>query len=812
MTISSSQASETFIGNGATNTFDFTFVGDSTSYITVMLTVSGTTVTLDPSSYTIVLNPPATGQLWGVGGTLTYPLSGSPIANGSIITITRTLPLTQTTSISNQGAFYPQVIERALDTLEMQVQQVNQRTGQFRGVWASGIDYFFGDLVIDGANGNDTQNYYYCVIANTSTVWATDLANGDWQLAIDIQSIETLVAEAEAAEAAAASSATAASASAGSAATSASNASSSASSASTSATNAASSASSASASATSASTSATNSANSATASASSATASAASAASAAAYALALTGTSTTSTAIGTGAKTFTTQASKQFIVGQYLVIASNANNANYMHGQVTSYSGTTLVMNITDIGGSGTFADWQISISGTQGPTGPTGPSGPGGNDIAAFTLSNTGDAYSFNPSPALSTYATPVVFFVTPASTNTTTSPTIDISNLGPLLMLYPNGTSLAIGAFVSGQTYGIVVTAAQVYLLDSTFNILANGTSGQALISGGSGVIPTWTTKYFNPTPGGSSQGAIPVENSSHDGYTLLSQGTSGQILTSAGADANPTWATNYPNPAPGGSSAGAIVVENAGHTGYTLLSQGTSGQTLISAGADANPAWTTKYFNPTPGGSTQGAIPIENSTHDGYTLLTQGTSGQVLTSAGANADPTWTTPTAYAWTLLATSSPSSATTIDFTSGIGSTYFSYVIIGLLSAGTFDSFQIYYSGTLQTDNGGGTYGYDTRISTNYATASNIPNDTSASFNPALERVELSFSSPNLNIPHIILFNGNNRPLGTPIVSSPTLINGATVYSTNSSNTGVLTGIRLNGTSMTGTVKLYGIT
>ena len=141
-----------------------------------------------------------------------------------------------------------------------------------------------------------------------------------------------------------------------------------------SATAAASSATSSASSATSSASSATSSASSATASASSATAAAASATQASVYAAALTATSTTSLLIATGSTTFTTQAGKQFAAGQFVSAASNANSANYMHGSVTSYSGTTLVVNVTDIGGSGTLADWNLSVSGSQGSTGPTGP------------------------------------------------------------------------------------------------------------------------------------------------------------------------------------------------------------------------------------------------------------------------------------------------------------------------------------------------------------------------------------------------------------------------------------------------------
>lgn len=92
-----------------------------------------------------------------------------------------------------------------------------------------------------------------------------------------------------------------------------------------------------------------------------------------AAAAALRGTSTSSVAIGTGSKAFTTQSGKQFDVGTWLLIASEADETNYMHGQVTAYSGTSLTVNVTNTGGSGTLADWDISVSGTRGATGATG-------------------------------------------------------------------------------------------------------------------------------------------------------------------------------------------------------------------------------------------------------------------------------------------------------------------------------------------------------------------------------------------------------------------------------------------------------
>lgn len=74
--------------------------------------------------------------------------------------------------------------------------------------------------------------------------------------------------------------------------------------------------------------------------------------------------STSSVLIGLGSKTFTVTAAKSFQPGMYLVIASTAApSTNSMSVQVTSYSGTSLVVNCLAFMGSGTIASWKISQS-----------------------------------------------------------------------------------------------------------------------------------------------------------------------------------------------------------------------------------------------------------------------------------------------------------------------------------------------------------------------------------------------------------------------------------------------------------------
>lgn len=74
-------------------------------------------------------------------------------------------------------------------------------------------------------------------------------------------------------------------------------------------------------------------------------------------------TSTTSNSIGTGARTFTIESGKGFIAGQSLSIARTSAPTNRMFAVVTSYSGTSLVVNVQVIEGSGTFTDWSIALA-----------------------------------------------------------------------------------------------------------------------------------------------------------------------------------------------------------------------------------------------------------------------------------------------------------------------------------------------------------------------------------------------------------------------------------------------------------------
>ena len=76
-------------------------------------------------------------------------------------------------------------------------------------------------------------------------------------------------------------------------------------------------------------------------------------------------TSSTSIAIATGNKTFVTAGFYEWAVGMWVTVTSAANPANFMFGQVTSWTTATntVIIDVDSVGGSGTYSDWTIALS-----------------------------------------------------------------------------------------------------------------------------------------------------------------------------------------------------------------------------------------------------------------------------------------------------------------------------------------------------------------------------------------------------------------------------------------------------------------
>lgn len=109
-------------------------------------------------------------------------------------------------------------------------------------------------------------------------------------------------------------------------------------------------------------------------------------------------TSTSSVAIGTGSKTFTVADSgKPYTVGTPLRISDAAAPAtNWIDAIVTSYSGTTLVVNAVAYAGSGTIASWNVNIGGSAIAYTGTLPIAQGGTGATTAADARTNlDTYS---------------------------------------------------------------------------------------------------------------------------------------------------------------------------------------------------------------------------------------------------------------------------------------------------------------------------------------------------------------------------------------------------------------------------------
>lgn len=113
-----------FEGNGVTTSFAFTFKTNVKEDLRIVKLALGieADLTLD-SDYSVTLNA---DQEASPGGSITYPISGSPLAADEYLTIISDIAIQQTADLPNLGAFYPTVIEDALDRAVMLIGQLQE--------------------------------------------------------------------------------------------------------------------------------------------------------------------------------------------------------------------------------------------------------------------------------------------------------------------------------------------------------------------------------------------------------------------------------------------------------------------------------------------------------------------------------------------------------------------------------------------------------------------------------------------------------------------------------------------------------------
>lgn len=121
MTVASeTRRSGPYFGNGVATVFNYDFRILSEQHIRVILgNADGTEATLIlGTDYTV------SGVGNAAGGTVTKTV---PLAEGETITLLRSVPLTQETDLVNQGAYYAETVEDALDLAIMRDQQMQEQ-------------------------------------------------------------------------------------------------------------------------------------------------------------------------------------------------------------------------------------------------------------------------------------------------------------------------------------------------------------------------------------------------------------------------------------------------------------------------------------------------------------------------------------------------------------------------------------------------------------------------------------------------------------------------------------------------------------
>lgn len=115
-----------FLGNGSATTFSFAFKTFAAGNLQVVKTstIGVESVLVLASDYTVSLNP---DQDASPGGTITYPVSGAPLATGEKLTVLSLLAYEQTTDLLGGGAFNARVIEDTFDRTVIQIQQLEER-------------------------------------------------------------------------------------------------------------------------------------------------------------------------------------------------------------------------------------------------------------------------------------------------------------------------------------------------------------------------------------------------------------------------------------------------------------------------------------------------------------------------------------------------------------------------------------------------------------------------------------------------------------------------------------------------------------
>lgn len=152
MTLAAESPINSYVGNNGANSYPFTFdtflQTDLAITVTSPATTPITTTLAIGTDYTVAGlsaagSPASTGTITLVNSGQAWLTSGK-LASGWTLTIKRNMPFSQTASIRNQGDFYQEYLEDALDRIEMQIQQVQLSLA----IYQTEIDALQAQLVV----------------------------------------------------------------------------------------------------------------------------------------------------------------------------------------------------------------------------------------------------------------------------------------------------------------------------------------------------------------------------------------------------------------------------------------------------------------------------------------------------------------------------------------------------------------------------------------------------------------------------------------------------------------------------------------
>ena len=401
-------------------------------------------------------------------------------------------------------------------------------------------------------------------------------------------------------------------------------------------------------------------------------------------------TSSTSTTIGTGSLTFTTNlsaTSTAFIVGSRVRLAYAVTPSNFVEGVITSFSGTTLVVNVDNIGGSGTYANWNVSIAGSFAVT--SGTSILKGNGAGGITNAVGGTDYQTAQSVtgivkssgttrsaavAGTDYSAGTASLTTGIVKSTTTTGALSIAVSGTdyapattgSSILYGNGaggfSSVTIGTGVSfsGGTLSATGSGGTVTAVTATTPLASTGgTAPNLTIQQASGTqsgylsSTDWTT-FNNKQAAGTYVTSISVASSN---------GLAG--TSSGGATPTLTLSTSVTGLLKGNGTAISAAVSG---TDYAPATSGTSILKGNGLGGFSNAVSGTDYAPATSGTSI-----LYGSGSGGFSNVTVGTglsfSGGTLSATGGGGSVTITndtTTSTFEYPLFANATSGTVSTV--------------------------------------------------------------------------------------------------------------------------------------------------